>query len=57
MDEAEIDALTADDGLLHLSPTLIDTSHITGNIAQVKYFVFYLKFKIYLNTMSSMLHL
>lgn len=35
MDDAEIDALTADDGLLHLSPTLVDTSHITGEIIQV----------------------
>lgn len=37
MDDTEIDALTADDGLLHLSPTLIDTSHISGEIVQVKY--------------------
>lgn len=36
MDDAEIDALTADDGLLHLSPTLVDTSHITKEIVQVK---------------------
>jgi len=34
-DDAEIYALTADDGLLHLSPTLVDTSHITGDIFQV----------------------
>lgn len=36
MDDAEIEALTADDGLLHLSPTLVDTSHIIGEIVQVK---------------------
>ncbi|XP_050430653.1 uncharacterized protein LOC126839387 isoform X2 [Adelges cooleyi] len=35
VDDAEIDALTADDGLLHLSPTLIDTSHIKGDIVQM----------------------
>lgn len=35
VDDAEIDALTADDGLLHLSPTLVDTSHISGDIFQV----------------------
>ncbi|XP_060880843.1 uncharacterized protein LOC132952538 [Metopolophium dirhodum] len=34
-DDAEIDALTADDGLLHLSPTLVDTSHISGDIFQM----------------------
>ncbi|XP_025416590.1 uncharacterized protein LOC112687852 isoform X2 [Sipha flava] len=33
--DAEIDALTADDGLLHLSPTLVDTSHILGEIVQM----------------------
>jgi len=40
MDDAEIDALTADDGLLHLSPTLVDTSHITGDIVQVRIILF-----------------
>lgn len=35
MNDAEIEALTADDGLLHLSPTLVDTSHISGDIIQV----------------------
>ncbi|VVC41224.1 Hypothetical protein CINCED_3A001036 [Cinara cedri] len=34
-DDSEIDVLTADDGLLHLSPTLVDTSHIIGDIVQM----------------------
>jgi len=43
-DDAEIDALTADDGLLHLSPTLVDTSHISGDIVQVQNFYFNIDF-------------
>ncbi|XP_050536531.1 uncharacterized protein LOC126902890 isoform X2 [Daktulosphaira vitifoliae] len=35
VDDTEIDALTADDGLLHLSPTLVDTSNIKGEIIQM----------------------